>query len=149
LSVSSTYQGMRSTPCESTPRRFAHTRTSASMAAASGGRPRRSNTLAVKAVRSRQSTCTGSLAIAGPLVGPSVAGRVRPVKRGRRGARGGAGDGPASAAPRAAGGDLALAPGVAVHPDLVDGAAECLVGAVPGPDPHAVRPLEAWGVDDC
>ncbi len=58
LSTSSAYQGIRSTPWESTPRRFAQTRTSADTSASSGLHPTLTNTSFVNAFNACQSTRT-------------------------------------------------------------------------------------------
>src|SRR5262245_39369113 len=69
LSASSTYHGIRRTPWESTPRRFAHTSTSASMVASSDGIPTRMNTSRVNASSAAASTRISSLAMVPPGVG--------------------------------------------------------------------------------
>src|SRR5262249_41710478 len=69
LPSSSRYHGIRRTPWESTPRRFAHTRTSASRAASSDGTPAAMNTLWVNSRRSaagiRISSATSAAASGG------------------------------------------------------------------------------------
>ena len=63
----STYHGILSTPCESTPLRLAHTSTSASVSASSRGTPALLKTVAVNSRRSLQSTRISLSAISGHL----------------------------------------------------------------------------------